>query len=265
MISPPSIVTLGVLRLAVDDERVDDQQRDQPEQQRRSRSSSRASRRAPPLSRPPIQPGRPPAARGRARRLAPPSPRSRRRRARRSRPRAPRPPGWISSRLTPAANDGCLSFFFTDFGFIPSIPVGRTRRRRRRSRESSSTANSVFARSVSRGTPRKVGVAGDRVDQLRRPVELGEQPQRRARMAVLGVVEVGEALVVEVVDEPGDRPQLLVARRARGRRRPSPPRRRAGACAATRTESIRRPDPRPRRASVVASAHCYPPRRWRSS
>ena len=36
-------------------------------------------------------------------------------------------------------------------------------------------------------------MAGDRVDQLRRPVELGEQPQRRARVAVLGVVEIGEA------------------------------------------------------------------------
>ena len=77
--------------------------------------------------------------------------------------------------------------------------------------ESSSTANSVLAMSVSRGTPRKVGVAGDRVDHLLRPVELLEQPQRGARMAVLGVVEVGVALVVEVVDEAGHGPQLLVA------------------------------------------------------
>ena len=54
-------------------------------------------------------------------------------------------------------------------------------------------------------------MAGDRVDQLLRPAELLEQPQRGARVAVLVVVEVGVALVVEVVDEAGDRPQLLVA------------------------------------------------------
>ena len=54
-------------------------------------------------------------------------------------------------------------------------------------------------------------MAGDGVDHLLRPVELGEQPQRGARMAVLGVVEIGVALVVEVVDEAGHGPELLVA------------------------------------------------------
>ena len=49
-----------------------------------------------------------------------------------------------------------MSFFFTDFGFMPSIPVGRTSAQAAMKPESSSTANSVFAMSVSRGTPRKV-------------------------------------------------------------------------------------------------------------
>src|SRR5262249_13603426 len=35
-------------------------------------------------------------------------------------------PAYTSSRWTPAANDGCFSFFFTDFGSSPSRPVGRT-------------------------------------------------------------------------------------------------------------------------------------------
>src|SRR5207302_4843174 len=42
-----------------------------------------------------------------------------------SRP-SPSAPAYTSSRCTPAANDGCLSFFLTDFGSNPSSPVGRT-------------------------------------------------------------------------------------------------------------------------------------------
>ncbi len=61
-------------------------------------------------------------------------------------------PRWTWSRSTAAANDGCFSFFFTDFGFIPSIPVGRTRAQAAMKPDSSSTAYSVFAISVSRGT-----------------------------------------------------------------------------------------------------------------
>ena len=50
-------------------------------------------------------------------------------------------------------------------------------------------------------------VAGDRVDQLLRVALLLEQLQRLARVAGL---EVGVALVVEVVEDPGGGPQLLV-------------------------------------------------------
>ena len=64
-------------------------------------------------------------------------------------------PLWTSSRLTAAANEGCLSFFFTDFGFMPSMPVGRTSAQAATKPESSSTAYSVFAIRVSRGTPMK--------------------------------------------------------------------------------------------------------------
>ena len=101
-------------------------------------------------------------------------------------------------------------------------------------------------------------MAGDGVDQLLRPVELLEQPQRGARVAVLGVVEVRVALVVEVVDERRSPPTAPRPRRARGRRRPSPPRPRAGACAATRTRPIRRPDPRPLHVSVAAIGALLP-------
>ena len=41
-----------------------------------------------------------------------------------------------------------------DFGFIPSIPVGRTSATAAMKPESSSTAKSAFAIGVSRGTPR---------------------------------------------------------------------------------------------------------------
>ena len=60
----------------------------------------------------------------------------------------------ISPRSTLAANDGCFSFFRTDLTFMPSMPVGRTSAQAPTKPESSSTANSVFAIVVSRGTPR---------------------------------------------------------------------------------------------------------------
>ena len=49
-------------------------------------------------------------------------------------------PRATSSRPTPAAKLGCLSFFFTDFGVSPSRPVGRTRAHAATKPESSSTA-----------------------------------------------------------------------------------------------------------------------------
>ena len=55
------------------------------------------------------------------------------------------------------------------------------------------------------------GVPGDRVDELLGPAALLEQPQGGAGVAVLGVVEIREALVVEVVDQARHGPQLLVA------------------------------------------------------
>ena len=45
-----------------------------------------------------------------------------------------------SSRVTAAANDGCLSFFLTDFGVSPWMPVGRTYAQAGRKPDSSSTA-----------------------------------------------------------------------------------------------------------------------------
>ena len=60
----------------------------------------------------------------------------------------------MSSRLTAAAKLGCFIFFFTDFGLIPVIPVGRTIATAPMKPLSSSTAKSVFDIRVSRGTPR---------------------------------------------------------------------------------------------------------------
>ena len=111
------------------------------------------------------------------------------------------------SRSTAAAKDGCFSFFFTDFGFIPSIPVGRTSAQAAMKPESSSTAYSVFAISVSRGTLEELGVAGDGVDHLLRIALLLQLLERVAGMTGL---EVGIALVVEVVHQRGDRVELLV-------------------------------------------------------
>src|SRR5207253_2001354 len=67
-----------------------------------------------------------------------------------SRP-SPSAPAYTSSRCTPAANEGCFSFFLTDFGSSPSSPVGRTSPTAWTKPESSSHANSVFFSSVSRG------------------------------------------------------------------------------------------------------------------
>ena len=60
---------------------------------------------------------------------------------------------------------------------------------------------------VSRGTPEEGGVAGHGVDQLLRVALLLEQLERLARVAG---AEVGIALVVEVVEQAGGGPQLLV-------------------------------------------------------
>jgi hypothetical protein len=65
-------------------------------------------------------------------------------------------PSRTSSRFTPAAKLGCFSFFFTDFGAMPSMPVGLTSAQAAMKPESSSTAYSVFAIRLSRGTPRNV-------------------------------------------------------------------------------------------------------------
>ena len=61
----------------------------------------------------------------------------------------------ICSRSTAAAKDACFNFFRTDFAFMPSIPVGRTRAQAVMNPDISSTAYSAFAISVSRGTPMK--------------------------------------------------------------------------------------------------------------
>src|SRR5262245_17532515 len=70
-----------------------------------------------------------------------------------SRPR-PSAPSYTSSRCTPAANDGCLSFFLTDLGSRPSSPCGRTSATACTKPDSSSHANSVFFSCVSRGIDR---------------------------------------------------------------------------------------------------------------
>ena len=75
-----------------------------------------------------------------------------------------------------------------------------------------------------------------------------------ARSAGGPVVEVGIALVVEVVEQPGDGPALLVARRSCGRRRASRPRR-ASSVLAQRLGlgPLAERGPRPRRASSAAA------------
>src|SRR5207247_5302150 len=67
---------------------------------------------------------------------------------------SPSAPAYTSSRWTPAANDGVLSFFLTDFGSSPSMPAGRTSPQACTKPDSSSQANSAFFRGVSRGIPR---------------------------------------------------------------------------------------------------------------
>ena len=68
-------------------------------------------------------------------------------------------PSWsapprTSSRETAAANDGCLSFFLTDFGVRPWIPAGRTYAQATRKPQSSSTATSVRSMADWGSTPR---------------------------------------------------------------------------------------------------------------
>ena len=128
-------------------------------------------------------------------------------RARRSRRPAPRRPARTSSRLTPAAKLGCFSFFLTDLGVMPSMPVGRTSAQaamkpRQLVDRVERLGHAGLARDAQEG-----GVAGHRVDQLLRIAALLEQLQRLARVAG---VEVRVALVVEVVQQAGDRLQLLV-------------------------------------------------------
>ena len=117
--------------------------------------------------------GRPRCRRARAARARPPAPRAPRSRTRRAR-RSPTPscsaPPRTSSRLTAAANDGCLSFFLTDLGVRPWMPSGRTQAQATRKPQSSSTASSVRSSSVSARHAEEVGVGGDRVDHLRRRV-----------------------------------------------------------------------------------------------
>src|SRR6266480_944214 len=71
----------------------------------------------------------------------------------RSRP-SPSAPAYTSSRWTPAANDGCFSFFLTDLGSMPSRPPGRTSATAWTKPDSSSHAKSVFFSCVSRGIDR---------------------------------------------------------------------------------------------------------------
>ena len=73
--------------------------------------------------------------------------------------------------------------------------------------DSSSTANSVFSIGGVARDAEEVGVRGDRAHELGRVAARLELLQRDPRMAGL---EVGMALVVEVVQQPGDAPQLLV-------------------------------------------------------
>ena len=95
----------------------------------------------------------------------------------------------------------------TDFGVMPSMPVGRTSAHAAMKPDSSSTANSVFAMLRLARDAEERGVPGHGVDQLLRVALLLEQLQRLARVPG---AEVGVALVVEVVEQPGDGAQLLV-------------------------------------------------------
>ena len=170
----------------------------------------------------------------RARRRAPRARRSRTRRARRSRRRAPRRPSRRSSRSTAAANAGVFIFFLTDFGVMPVDALRAARRRRPcRSRDSSSTAYSVFSIGESRETPEEVGVRGDRAHDA--PGEAAALELRQRACAGGRSSRSGIALVVEVVQQPDEAPQLLVLAELRARRRASRPRRRARAGAAIRT------------------------------
>ena len=117
-------------------------------------------------------------------------------------------------------------------------PPGRTYAQAEMNPASSSHANSALSSRVSRGTPMKSACAEHRVDHLLRIAALAQLLDAEPRMPG---VEVRVALVVEVVHEPGDRPQSPRLRRAGARTRAPRPRRRACACAASPTPSTRTP------------------------
>ena len=78
----------------------------------------------------------------------------------------------------------------------------------------------------------EIGVRRDAADHLRRRVAALELGHDRPRVAGLRVVHVREALVVGVVEQSGDAPELLVlAALARRRRASRPPRRGSGGAA----------------------------------
>ena len=99
---------------------------------------------------------------GRARPRSAAARRSRTRCARRGRRRAPRRPRTTSSRLTPAAKLGCLSFLRTERGSSAgeALRAARGRRRARSPRARRRRRGGARAR-VSRGTSEVVGVAQD--------------------------------------------------------------------------------------------------------
>jgi hypothetical protein len=142
-----------------------------------------------------------------------------------------RPSSASSSRLTAAANDGCLSFLRTDFGVRPTMPSGRTIAQATRKPLSSSTACSVSSSDERLARDAEiVGVGGDRADHLRRRVATLELGHDRPRVTRGRVGHVRVALVVGVVQQSGDTPQLDVGpagahQRALRRRasRPRPP------------------------------------------
>ena len=134
--------------------------------------------------------------------------------------------------------------------------------------DSSSTAKSVLAmRRLARDAQE-----GRVARPPRRSAPAGSPSRSNSSSALRGwpVVEVRVALVVEVVEEAGGRPELLVLAALARVGDASPPRRRARACAASRDcGPLRRRAARPRRASGamcgrVSEPRPEPARRWPS-
>ena len=159
-------------------------------------------------------------------------------------------PSRTSSRLTAAANDGCLSFFLTDFGRQALEALGpHVGAREQEAAQLVDGVERLLHRRLARDA-HEVGVGGDRAHDLGVDAARFELLHARPGVAVLLVVHVREALVVHVVQQSDDEPALGDRRPRAGRRPPSPWPRPGSGGAAIPTAPSRSAGTGPRRAKA---------------